>query len=432
MQLNNKTKVAAPAKGTVLPSKVNRLADGYEKKPTSWRIRVIWLLALLLIGLGVALFRSGAIAAGITLIAATMAAILIIFIAGHFLLANMLGRRDMPQIQDNPGEWLSSENAMESIAPNLSDDELTTINLNRAVEARAVRTWLETCTVPRRIQVRSDDNTLLSGRMYPASRRQRPWVVFFHGFGGCWRDNLGHARAYAELDFNIMLVDMRAHNESDGNWSGLGLLDRRDVVAWCSWIVARTGQNTQIVLHGQGYGAVSILMATQEKDLPPQVRGCICDAAFTDAWNEIYGLLGEGMGRPHPKLDLIRYALRREPNGYDLADAKPLSMIRGSNIPLLIIHGEEDVLTAPYMGAFLAMAAGCEHEPIIERFARRECGEQATDALICKSEAGSEFLLIPHAGHCQSCFADPATYYGEVFGFVALHVDLALIDDAEE
>ncbi len=432
MQLKNKTHISPLAKGTMLPSKVNYLADDYEKKPTSWRIRIIWLLALLLIGLGVALFRSGAMAAGITVIAATLAAILIVFIAGHFLLVNTLGHKDLPQSQDNPGGWLSSDTAMQSIAPNLSDEELATISSNRADEASAVHAWLETCTVARRIQVRSDDNTLLSGRMYPASRRQRPWVVFFHGFGGSWRDNLGHARAYAELDFNIMLVDMRGHNESDGNWTGLGWIDRRDVVAWCSWIVARTGQNTQIVLHGQGYGASSILMATQERDLPRQVCGCICDTAFTDAWNKIYGLLGEGIGRPHPKLDLIRYALCKEPNGYDLAEAKPLSKVYGSNIPLLIIHGEEDILTAPYMGAFLAMAAGCDHEPIIERFAGRACGEQASGALICKSAAGSEFLLIPHAGHCQSCFADPATYYGEVFGFVALHVDLTLNEDAEE
>lgn len=432
MNHKNQTNVAVPAKGTALPAKVDRLADGYEKKPTSWRIRIVWLIALMLIGLGVALFRSGAMAAGIAVIATTLAAILIIFIAGHFLLANALGRKDSPQPKENPGEWLFADGMMESLAPNLTEGELATINHNRANEAMAVRAWLETCTVARRIQVRSDDNTLLSGRMYPASRRQRPWVVFFHGFGGSWRDNLGHARAYAELDFNIMLVDMRAHNESDGNWSGLGWLDRRDVVAWCSWIVARTGQNTQIVLHGQGYGAAAALMATQEQDLPSQVRGCICDTAFTDAWNEIRGLLGEGIGRPHPELDLIRYALRKEPNGYDLADARPLSKVRSSNIPLLIIHGEEDLVTAPYMGAFLAMAAGCENEPIIERFAGKECGEEADEVLIAKSSAGSEFLLIPHAGHCQSCFADPATYYGEVFSFVALHVDLTLNEDEDE
>lgn len=432
MHLSNQINVDATARDTALPAKVNHLADGYEKKPTSWRIRIVWLLALALIGTGVALFRSGAMAAGIAVIATTLAAILIIFIAGHFLLANALGRKDSTQQKEIPGGWLFSDNMMETIAPNLTERELATINQNRANEAMAVRTWLDTCTVPRRIQVRSNDDTLLSGRMYPASRRQRPWVVFFHGFGGSWRDNLGHARAYAELDFNIMLVDMRAHNESDGNWSGLGWLDRRDVVAWCSWIVARTGQSTQIALHGQGCGAAAILMATQEQDLPCQVRCCICDTAFTDAWNQIRELLGEGVGRPHPELDLIRYALRKEPSGYDLADAGPLTRVRGSNIPLLIIHGEKDVVTAPYMGAFLAMAAGCESEPIIERFAEKECGEVAEGPLLCKSNAGSEFLLIPKAGHCQSCFADPATYYSEVFGFVAHHIDLTLNEDEDE
>ncbi len=431
MHHKNETDVAAPVKGAALPTKVNRLGDGYERKPTSWRIRLTWLFILLLIGAGVALFRSGLMGAGIAVIVGTIAAILIVFLAGHFFLANALGRKDSPQQQNGAGEWLTSLNMMDSLAPNLSEDELATINRNRAAEAEAVCAWLESCTVARRIQVRSSDNTLLSGRMYPASRRQRPWVVFFHGFGGSWRDNLGHARAYAELDFNIMLVDLRAHNESDGSWSGLGWLDRRDVVAWCSWIVARTGQNTQIVLHGQSFGAASILMATQEQDLPKQVCACICDASFTDAWNEFLPLLGEGAGRPHPALEMMRYALRREPNGYDLAKSKPLAAVRATNIPLLIIHGEEDVLTAPYMGAWLGMAAGCDREPIIERFAARECGEDSEGALISKSGAGSEFLLVPNAGHCQSCFADPATYYSEVFGFVAQHVDLTFHDEED-
>ncbi len=429
MHHRNETNVAAPIKGATLPTAVNRLANGYENKPTTWRVRLIWLVPLLLIGLGVALFRLGVIGAGIAVIAATLAAVFIAFIAGHFLIANALGRKDSRPPQSAEGEWLSSDTLMRAIAPNLSDEELAIINSNRAEEAQAVRSWLENCPVARRIQVRSDDGTLLSGRMYPASRRQRPWVVFFHGFGGTWRENLGHARAYAELDFNIMLVDMRAHDESEGSWSGLGWLDRRDVVAWCSWIVARTGQNTQIVLHGQSFGAAAVLMATQEADFPAQVCACICDSSFTDAWNEFLPLLGEGFGRPHPALDFIRYALRKEPHGFDLANSKPLSAVRATNIPLLIIHGEEDVLTAPYMGAFLGMAAGCDREPIIERFSSRECGEEAEGALISKSANGSEFLLIPHAGHCQACFADPATYYGELFGFVAQQVDLTFSEE---
>ena len=431
MHHENETTIAIPAKGAVMPEKANYLAEGYEKKPTAWRVRVGWLAILLLIGLGVALFRSGFLAAGIVVIATLLAAVLIAFIAGHFKSVSALGRKDHALPENGPGDWLSSNGLMESMAPNLNTDEIANINRTRQKEADAVAAWLESYTVARRIQVRSDDDTLLSGRMFPASRRQRPWVVFFHGFGGNWRDNLGHARAYAELDFNIMLVDMRAHNESEGNWSGLGWLERRDVVAWCSWIVARTGQNTQIVLHGQSLGAASVLMATNEPDFPLQVRACICDSSFTDAWNESLPLLGEGFGRPHPALDLMRYVLRKEPHGYDLAKSKPLSAVLGTNIPLLIIHGEEDVLTAPYMGAFLAMAAGCEREPIISRYSGRACGESYDEPLICKSMAGSEFLLVPHAGHCQSCFADPTVYYGEVFGFVAQHVDLTINNEDE-
>ncbi len=35
---------------------------------------------------------------------------------------------------------------------------------------------------------------------------------------------------------------MRAHGESEGEWTGSGWLDRRDIIAWCSWIIARTGE----------------------------------------------------------------------------------------------------------------------------------------------------------------------------------------------
>lgn len=354
-------------------------------KPVMWRTRLASAIALLIILLGVFLYSQGLFSIGIALITVCLACLAILGIIIRASAARFMGYRNTA-CEDTPlGRYLSSDKTTIRLStPTLSDKEAATIDLHRATEAVLVNEWVVNARTPRRIQVRSDDGTALAGRMIPGTKRLRPWVLMLHDFGGSWRDSLAFSRIYAAHDCNIMLVDMRAHGESEGEWTGSGWLDRRDVIAWCSWIIARTGEETQIIIHGIGMGATAALFAAEEKDFPIQVRAIVSDSAYTDTWNATALRFGKGFAKPQPKLDLYRIILKKSKGGYDLGTGNILPSMQSISTPLFIMHGEKDACTPPYMGMYLAKAAGCDVDTILNAVTAKQV---MADIAILKAEA---------------------------------------------
>ena len=354
-------------------------------KPVMWRTRLASVIALLIILLGVFLYSQGLFSIGIALITVCLACLAILGIIVRASAARFMGYQNTV-CEDTPlGRYLSSDKTTIRLStPTLSDKEAATIDLHRATEAVLVNEWVVNARTSRRIQVRSDDGTALAGRMIPGTKRLRPWVLMLHDFGGSWRDSLAFSRIYAAHDCNIMLVDMRAHGESEGEWTGSGWLDRRDVIAWCSWIIARTGEGTQIIIHGIGMGATAALFAAEEKDFPIQVRAIVSDSAYTDTWNATALRFGKGFAKPQPMLDLYRIILKKSKGGYDLGIGNILPSMQSISTPLFIMHGEKDACTPPYMGMYLAKAAGCDVDTILDTVTAKQV---MTDIAILKAEA---------------------------------------------
>ena len=351
---------------------IDRTGATYTK-PSKWRERLFFFVVLLLIVLGVALYVMGFFFLGIALITACLAGVAILAIVARTSINRFFGHQEQRYSANALGRYLAADiETIKADAPTLTDEEAEAINLHRGTEAVLVNEWVVNARTPRKIQVRSDDGTMLVGRMIPGTKRSRPWVLMLHGYAGTWRDSLAFSRIYAAHDCNIMLVDMRAHGESEGTWTGSGWLERRDVVAWCSWIVARTGEDAQIIVHGQGMGATAALFAAAEADLPAQVRAIISDSAYTDAWNETSLRLGTGFAKPQPTLNLYRYAMEKAKDGYDIAVPDVLQVVPSITTPLFILQGEEDNATPPYMGMYIAMAAGCDISSIVDAVAAKE------------------------------------------------------------
>jgi pimeloyl-ACP methyl ester carboxylesterase len=98
--------------------------------------------------------------------------------------------------------------------------------------------------------------TACDGLRLHACLLERPshrWAVCVHGY---WDTAAGMgywARHYDELGWNCLLPDLRGHGMSEGNYIGLGWLDRLDIGAWLEWILRRD-PDAEIVLHGVSMG----------------------------------------------------------------------------------------------------------------------------------------------------------------------------------
>lgn len=309
--------------------------------------------------------------------------------------------RDAGEEELGPYLGGGGDRRVSDMSPGLMGSERDVIEWNRAEEADRTWHWLQSQPAGfEEVETTSDDGTRLCAHLLACCPDSPRWLVFSHGFADNWRAGLTFSRRLAEAGFNLLLVDMRAHGRSGGEWVGAGWLDRRDLVAWSRWVVGRAGTGARIALMGISMGAASSVMASAEQDLPEQVCACVSDSAYTDFWNTAInvvstGSLGTQPMPAHPTVDLARLLLRLRRGGYDIALSRPVDAIAHSRVPVLIVHGEDDKVVPPHMADELAAAAG---------------GAAAGE--------GHGLEKFPAAGHCCAVFADPGRYWDAVLAFL--------------
>ena len=90
--------------------------------------------------------------------------------------------------------------------------------------------------------------------------------------------------------------DLRACGDTDGNYLGMGWLDRKDILSWIDWIVAQDS-DARIVIHGISMGAATTMMTAGE-DTPDQVVAFIEDCGYTSVWDTFSSELKLRFGMP--------------------------------------------------------------------------------------------------------------------------------------
>jgi alpha-beta hydrolase superfamily lysophospholipase len=93
-------------------------------------------------------------------------------------------------------------------------------------------------------------------------------VILFHGLNSNKGNVLGEAFEFNSFGYNTMLVDIRAHGNSEGIVNTIGYKESEEVKLAYDHILKKGEQN--IVLWGMSLGAVIITRAIWQYDLKPQ------------------------------------------------------------------------------------------------------------------------------------------------------------------
>lgn len=186
----------------------------------------------------------------------------------------------------------------------------------------------------------SADGIGLFGRLYKFSDSNTV-NIFFHGYRGTsLRDGCGGFEMSKNLGINLLMVDQRANGRSDGHAITFGVLEQYDCRDWVNFIIGRFGPDVKIVLSGVSLGAATVLTASG-LDMPKNVKCIIADCGFTSPKAIICKVASES-GYPaelcYPLLNLCC----RIRDGFDLNSASAIDSVRKTNIPILIIHGDDD------------------------------------------------------------------------------------------
>ena len=237
--------------------------------------------------------------------------------------------------------------------------------------------------------VQSDDNLKLHATWFPQGE-QKKVVICFHGYTSRgMNDYTGLSSYYLKHGYSMLLVDERAHGESEGKYIGFGCLDRLDGLKWIDWVLKTCGEDVQIILHGTSMGGATVLMMSG-LELPSQVKGIISDCAFTSAKEVFTHVLRTMIHLPAFPMMQIAEILNQKRAGYGLDECNSIREVQKAKVPISFIHGSADTFVPCSMcETIYENCASPKKKLIVEGAAHAESYYKDTKAY---ENAMSEFL----------------------------------------
>ncbi|MBR1758012.1 MAG: alpha/beta hydrolase [Lachnospiraceae bacterium] len=231
-----------------------------------------------------------------------------------------------------------------------------------------------------KVSIQSDDGLTLNGRYYPSSRTDVPFIMLLHGYRGTPVRDLSYAaNRYLAQGYPVLMMEERAHISSEGHVITMGVREQYDCLAWTKYVSDLVGKDRPILLCGDSMGAATVLLASS-LDLPTNVIGIVADAPYSSA----EAILKHFCTKHYHSAALypfLKFGARLYGH-FRVEDADVIAHVKQAKVPLLIIHGEKDLIVPFEMGVELAKA-----------------NPQMT-----------EFHAFPNAGHVMSFVVDEPRY----------------------
>ena len=245
--------------------------------------------------------------------------------------------------------------------------------------------WISNCE-QKHVEIKSYDNIKLFGTLIEPKEKTNNTVILFHGWTSRgFFDFSCIIKMYHENGFNVLMPNQRAHGMSGGKYTCFGVKERYDVISWCDYVISLYGENCKIVIEGISMGASTVLMASGLNDLSPCVKGIIADCGFTSAADQFTHVLKKDYHLPpFPFLytaNLLTYMIA----DFGFWDVNAAEEVKKSELPLLIIHGEDDDFVPVKFGRQIYEASASKNKQIITVPKARHGMSYFNDEEHCKS-----------------------------------------------
>jgi alpha-beta hydrolase superfamily lysophospholipase len=163
-------------------------------------------------------------------------------------------------------------------------------------------------------------------------------VLLLHGYASCKTSLLPEARAFHDLGYSTVVLDLRGSGGSDGNDTTVGVYEADDVAA-----VVKSLQTSfpdrPLILYGQSMGSVAILRAISEKAVQPKavIMECPFDRLLSTVENRF-----SAMGLPAFPCAQLLVFWGGVQHGFNGFHHNPVEYARAVHCPVLLMHGEQD------------------------------------------------------------------------------------------
>ena len=177
------------------------------------------------------------------------------------------------------------------------------------------------------VQIKTPDNINLLGWFHKKDLNKFKTIVYFHGNAGKLENRIHKLNHFKDMDINFLIISWRGFSKNSGKPTEQGLY--KDGKSAIDWLKNMGLDDKDIILYGESLGTGIAIEIAQNKNF----AGLILETPFTsmiDAAKNVYPYIPVGL------LLKDRYENDKK--------------IKNINIPLLVMHGEEDQIIPYKMG----------------------------------------------------------------------------------
>ena len=200
------------------------------------------------------------------------------------------------------------------------------------------------------VAIDASDGAKLRGWLATPERGNQNVVLLFHGVSDNREGMAGFAEMFLGHGYSVLLMDSRAHGESGGALASYGLNEASDVHRWVGWLKS-TVQPGCIFGLGESMGAAILLQSLHEE---PSFCAVVAESSYQNfreigfdraaQFTHTSNWVARTLGRPAIEAGLLYARIRY---GLDLTLVSPETAVAASRVPVLLIHGSNDVNTPP-------------------------------------------------------------------------------------
>jgi uncharacterized protein len=162
-------------------------------------------------------------------------------------------------------------------------------------------------------------------------------IAMFHGHGSKKTAILAESNYFNSLGFSTLLVDLRAHGNSQGSTCTIGFKESRDVKAAYDYL-ANTGEKN-IILYGISLGAATVIKAAADFNIAP--KKIIAEMPFSSLPKAVHGRV-KIMGLPPQPIATLLTFWGGTINGFWAFGMKPMEYAKKLKCPVLLQKGRQD------------------------------------------------------------------------------------------
>lgn len=194
--------------------------------------------------------------------------------------------------------------------------------------------------------IKSHDGLRLKGFYHEVNKNSSKVIIINHGYTANHYVTYQFIDMFFEVGYNVLLIDMRSHGESEGNYATYGYQESKDIEQWINWVKDKFGSNAYMGIYGFSMGAAAVMLCSKSQE--KEVKFIIEDCGFTTAREAIRFQFSKGKVPFWPLYHFVRFKALKKYN-VDFDKISPIDAISKSKIPTLFIHGENDEIIPTWM-----------------------------------------------------------------------------------